>query len=356
MFAVNNFNINKPLGTKVAEIGALNTSYWLGIGGKQQIKNNTYQNCNLSTGREYYDFYSFLSSSSNMDIIFTKNRTVSFKHGYEAERLCINNTSEKTVKVTLNSFYKFDCSDSGGLLMGAAGDKYTLKIVDAYNNRIFYFNASHGIYGNNVITKQGVLSRAFLCIEPHSSYYVYVTKTGSAYKPLKNIIEGEEVFNTARFDYKNLRLLSIKSCNANLDKLINELIPKRIINNYIYDAEGNKKDFFALINLLPFNNPGYNNSADFFKEGSLASMYFNLLYQYAGISFLTNGIILNLNKRDILRDLQITFYHSGVPINLIIKNNNVNINGFIYNGVEYSNIRFLPFGELVKNNKMVLEF
>jgi len=339
MFAINNFDINKPVGTKISYFDTKNDAYWLDYG-----KNK------LSLGREYYEYFSCTSSNSNADIIFAKDRAVSFKHNFEVERICINNISFKFQKIVFNSFYNFNCGSNENLLMGAAPEGFSLKITDAQSSKNFYINSSLNMYKNNTVTKQGVLARRTLKLKPGSSMYIYVVKSEQSFKPLKNIIEGEEVFNAARSEYKDLIHLKIASSNAKLNRLINELMPQRILTNYISKPEVYQKDFFAFLNLQPFTNPSC--SPDGVGE---AHTYFNLLYRYAGISFLKNGIILNLNKRDILDEVQITFMHENIPVNLIIKNKKANINGFIYNGVEYTGIRFLPFEEIVKNNKLVLE-
>ncbi|MDR0850341.1 MAG: hypothetical protein LBN07_02525 [Christensenellaceae bacterium] len=340
MFAVNAFNINKIYTSAAAN---KREGIWFEIGSKT-----------LDCDREYYDDFIYKGSVSSGDITIIRKRTASFKKGYMIERLAISNLGKDSKEVTFNIFLGLGTGEDEACYTKVVPHKGGIKVVDYKNKVECYYSTSCGLLRNLNITKLGIEGQMKAKIRGGSVFYVYIVSS-KEFMTVQNLERGEELFFEARNEYKNLKPLSVQSNNISFDRLINLLLPQRIISKFIDDPKL-VSDFDGFRNLVYVAKFEYINSLKglYVKNNNLVGSYFDLLWQFAGVSFLEHGIKINLQRRWLLDDLTIRFEAEGNPITLKIKKQGIE-QGFIYNGVEYYNIGFLPYKLLAQNSNAVID-
>ena len=339
MFAVNAFNINKPC---FDIINRKNQGIWFDLSGKT-----------LKQGREYYDDFVYKSSVTEGEISINRKRTASYKKGYSIERIAITNLGKRVKEVIFNAFWGLGIAAEDACYVKVMPYKSGVKIVDFKNKTERYISASCGLMHNLKVTKLGIKGQIKLKIRGGCVFYAYILRSNS-FVAVENLERGEALFFDAKNEYKNLAPIKVESNNMSFDRLINLLLPQRIIARYINNPEL-MPNFCDFVNLMYVGKPEYITSLKgiYVKNDNLVGSWFDLLWQFAGISFAPGGIRINPQRKWLLENTTLKFVAEGNAIVLKIKNQKEQEGGFVYNGVEYYNIGFLPYRTLNTNDAVI---
>lgn len=339
MFAVNALNINKDC---VASVANDREGVCFEVGSKV-----------LDCGKEFYDDFVYKSSVFFGDINITKKRTASFKRGYTIERFAISNLGKGNKEVKLNIFLGLGVSKNEACYIKVAPYKGGVKFIDYKNKIERYLNTSCGLLRNLNVTKLGIKGQITAKIRGGSVFYVYVL-SGSEGISIPNLECGEELFFEAKNEYKVLSPLKVQSDNLSFDRLINLLLPQKIVGRFI-DSPASMSDFNKFTSLISDSKNSYVNSLKgmYVKNDNLIGSYFDLLWQFVGVSFLEHGIKMNPQRRWMLKHIVLKFQTVEGWVTLKIQNDG-NEQGFVYNGVEYCNINFLPYKVLIQNSNALI--
>ena len=146
----------------------------------------------------------------------------------------------------------------------------------------------------------------------------------------------------------SLPKVRVESSNSEIDKLVNKLLPSKIISQFLQRPFEDNNLFGCFANLENKPLQGATTS----KLSYLVNRYFDTLKRYYGVEFGESGLYLTKQKTQLLSS-RLTFKKGSISYTLQIKNTGLNGETFKFREIEYTGINYIAYDKL--SSSLVLQ-
>ncbi len=347
LWALNMFNINYMCVTKKA---LFDTKH---VGCSVDIANVRYNFFDES----YIDFV-YKSQVNANNFVVASSRTFDYKKAFALQRFNFINLAKHKQSVVFNMYIPFSVDDKKSCYFSFAHTSKSFTLTNLITNKTITYTSNLPIFTKAVVTKQGV------CINYKITKQTYLF-VGTCYDSvvcLPDFVKGEELFVSAKECYKQLSPIKVFTSSPTLNKLINTLLPNRIVASVIYDPSRHYDNFVKFANNISVCPQNMSILCHkylclknlFVNSASCVVDYYALIYMYLGLYFTQSAIYFNPYKRYILTNSKLQYFKNNHTCEVDVVNNTNDATSFVINNVEYSNIKFIKYSQLT--NKLVLQF
>lgn len=216
-------------------------------------------------------------------------------------------------------------------------------------------------FNNNFLEKDYLLAFKRIELKPkvEVEFYFAVFKSNKFLSENKQI-KISQMFNDCWQQYSKIKSTKVLSKNKTLNYLVNEFLPKKIIENSICKGE-ETQDLKWLIEsnfnakLLDKKLVIKNLNFIFLIKSDLFKTYFNLLYFYFGVWYSGKDLFLNDDKSLILSDVFVSCFKNDKIFKIEIVNKNTG-NEVMVNKIKFSNLKCFCLDFVNKDNDIKLIF
>ncbi len=180
-----------------------------------------------------------------------------------------------------------------------------------------------------------------------TSNFVYFLTSKNEIKDL-SLFGCEGALIKAKSLMSSLPKVRVESSNSEIDKLVNKLLPSKIISQFLQRPFEDNNLFGCFANLENKPLQGATTS----KLSYLVNRYFDTLKRYYGVEFGESGLYLTKQKTQLLSS-RLTFKKGSISYTLQIKNTGLNGETFKFREIEYTGINYIAYDKL--SSSLVLQ-